>query len=603
MGPKQTHAATRAGSRSRNPDLDQLADQPIFTPEASSETQEQEPRTPPATDQPIPPPRTVVKGKNTIRSQPPAPGSPSRGAPTSGGDQDDDQEFFGFDGPTSGRLGDDYDGQYHDRPDPDHPTYAQKLEIERLRTERLKLQLELAKLKAAPTQPTNQPTNPTPTPTPTLASDLVVQRMSIYDPDSAIGKQITVFLRQAKLVSEPIQLTGSSNYTAWKESILSRTKAVKYHYILEEKETAPPTQTDGKILWECVNDWLYDLMWNSISPQAKLQIETPRDRIAYNLWLKIRTKFQHPIEKQQCHIYRKLVFLIPKKCNSVREYLHKFQDFRMQLAKLNYPVADWQLIDILYGNITKVHRDFLQLKIESKRTSNFEAVDLDIDTVINEIISRLPKEDKDQSASGGNQGLHATEDKNKNKDKDKDKKGQNQGQNQSSNRGRGSGRGGRGGQSNRGNHASQNTNQPRCSYCGGWNHIDPDDCHYKNPEKATQEWRDKHQSLIDYFRKKDAEKKQLVLANPTPAPNSGSIRGLLAIEDCESHKTCTALPNTHEEAPIWDTGAGIHMTPSRSALDDYAAASSSITVVDNSKCNVEGIGDFTLSNIGAKIEN
>jgi hypothetical protein len=220
--------------------------------------------------------------------------------------------------------------------------------------------------------------------------------MSIYDPDSAIGKQITIFLRQAKLVSEPIQLTGSSNYAAWKESILSRTKAVKCHYILEEKETAPPTQTDGKILWECVNDWLYDLMWNSISPQAKLQIETPRDRIAYNLWLEAGTKFQRPIEEQRRYIYRELIFLTPKKCNNLREYLHKFQDFRMQLAKLNYPLADWELTDILYGNITKVHRDFLQLKIESKRTSNFEAVDLDIDTVINEIISRLPKEDKDQ---------------------------------------------------------------------------------------------------------------------------------------------------------------------------------------------------------------
>ena len=27
-----------------------------------------------------------------------------------------------------------------------------------------------------------------------LASDRVVQRMAIYDPDSAIGKQITIFL-------------------------------------------------------------------------------------------------------------------------------------------------------------------------------------------------------------------------------------------------------------------------------------------------------------------------------------------------------------------------------------------------------------------------
>src|SRR5438034_11706523 len=107
-------------------------------------------------------------------------------------------------------------------------------------------------------------------------------------------------------------------------------------------------------------------MWNSISLQAKLQIETPSDRIAYNLWLEVGTKFQRPIEEQRRYIFRELIFLTPNKYKGVREYLHKFQNFRMQLAKLNYSVADWQLIDILYGNITKVHRDFLQLKIESK---------------------------------------------------------------------------------------------------------------------------------------------------------------------------------------------------------------------------------------------
>src|SRR5947199_343845 len=81
-----------------------------------------------------------------------------------------------------------------------------------------------------------------------LASDRVVQRMAIYDPDSAIGKQITIFLHQTKLVSDPIQLTGSSNYTSWKESILSQARTVKCHHILEKKEVAASTDTDGKIL-------------------------------------------------------------------------------------------------------------------------------------------------------------------------------------------------------------------------------------------------------------------------------------------------------------------------------------------------------------------
>ena len=55
-----------------------------------------------------------------------------------------------------------------------------------------------------------------------------------------------------------------------------------------------------------------------------------------------------------------------KDCKSVREYLHKFQDLQMQLAKLRHSILDWILVDILYDNITKIHRDFLQLKIEQQ---------------------------------------------------------------------------------------------------------------------------------------------------------------------------------------------------------------------------------------------
>ena len=72
--------------------------------------------------------------------------------------------------------------------------------------------------------------------------------MSIYNPNSAIGKQITIFLQQTKLVSESIQLTELFNYAAWKEFILLWIKAVKYYYILEEKKIASPTQTNSKIL-------------------------------------------------------------------------------------------------------------------------------------------------------------------------------------------------------------------------------------------------------------------------------------------------------------------------------------------------------------------
>jgi len=50
-------------------------------------------------------------------------------------------------------------------------------------------------------------------------------------------------------------------------------------------------------------------MWNLISPQAKLHIEAPTDRIAYNLWIQIGTKFQRPVEEQRRQLCRDLTYL------------------------------------------------------------------------------------------------------------------------------------------------------------------------------------------------------------------------------------------------------------------------------------------------------
>ena len=45
-----------------------------------------------------------------------------------------------------------------------------------------------------------------------LESDSVINRNVTYDPDSAIEKQITIFLCQVKLIVRSLQLLGSANY-------------------------------------------------------------------------------------------------------------------------------------------------------------------------------------------------------------------------------------------------------------------------------------------------------------------------------------------------------------------------------------------------------
>ena len=45
-----------------------------------------------------------------------------------------------------------------------------------------------------------------------LESDPVINRNVTYNPDSAIGKQITIFLCQIKLIARSLQLLDSANY-------------------------------------------------------------------------------------------------------------------------------------------------------------------------------------------------------------------------------------------------------------------------------------------------------------------------------------------------------------------------------------------------------
>src|SRR5204863_5333782 len=96
------------------------------------------------------------------------------------------------------------------------------------------------------------------------------------------------------------------------------------------------------------------------------------------------------------------------------------------------------------------------------------AVTLDIDTVIDEITTRLPKE---SDISGGNNRKAFRASENENEDKDR-KQGANQ----------------------------QTWRQ--CDYYGSYRHYSESDCWFKYPEKATPEWREEKHHLIEYYRDK-----------------------------------------------------------------------------------------------------
>jgi hypothetical protein len=124
-----------------------------------------------------------------------------------------------------------------------------QLELAKLRRETVEkeLQLEHLRRQATPNNTTSQTNDPT--------EDAIMKRIGAYNPDSTVGKQIKSFLQQAKLIVRPPQLAGSSNYTTWKESILSKIETPKCHFLLINKEDKPSSEAtaDRKLIWEQQN--------------------------------------------------------------------------------------------------------------------------------------------------------------------------------------------------------------------------------------------------------------------------------------------------------------------------------------------------------------
>jgi hypothetical protein len=94
-------------------------------------------------------------------------------------------------------------------------------------------------------------------------------------------------------------------------------------------------------------------------------------------------RLQHPIEEVQQQLFKDLMYLTSKKCAHDCKYFHKFQDLQMQLSKLNYFIADWQLVAILSNKVLKPYKKFIEHKIEEQHVSKNKVVELKINTVIN----------------------------------------------------------------------------------------------------------------------------------------------------------------------------------------------------------------------------
>ncbi|EEH08092.1 hypothetical protein HCBG_03381 [Histoplasma capsulatum G186AR] len=211
------------------------------------------------------------------------------------------------------------------------------------------------------------------------------------DGEAVVGKKIIAFLRLTKDVPYPHRLYGKNNYSSWRESILSIAETTGCSHIIDDGQKCSPFTDENTYLWDQQNDWLYDLIWNSLSSRAMESVTHPKRRSAYLLWNQLESTFRQPLEEERRSIFHSLYL---SHQTSDREYIKQFQEARRKLEKLGFPVPDWLLYDILYESVSSTSQNIIRTNFILKQEETPKSVPqtLDIDILIDELVACLPQE-------------------------------------------------------------------------------------------------------------------------------------------------------------------------------------------------------------------
>ncbi|EDN02337.1 predicted protein [Histoplasma mississippiense (nom. inval.)] len=211
-----------------------------------------------------------------------------------------------------------------------------------MRLEIARLQHEVQQMKASRGEPSASDEN--------ISADLAnyLQRKGRT---SAIVKILNEFRDQVRSIRKPVVLTGSGNYSMWKEEILLAARQSETDDILEEKQTGPDdnASTDMQRFWKERNVWLYNYIWSSVAPQAKSHFTVPKDSelSAYSLWSIIEDNFAERPAVLRTRLYKEMTSMTAKSKGSDRAFIERLIAIRTDYIRLGYKVEDFMFFDCL----------------------------------------------------------------------------------------------------------------------------------------------------------------------------------------------------------------------------------------------------------------
>ena len=390
--------------------------------------------------------------------------------------------------------------------------------------------------------------------------------------DEVIQKQVDRYEKKATLIlgQQSKVLLRSNNYKAWRESFIISAEAIQAREILDAEEKAPPTELTKQesAIWKAKYEILLRHLISTISTSVSENLQGLDRTDLFAIWNHYKARFGMSLAQERLlavKAFRDLTI----QGNNYGDALVSYRKLVMQLKSLNTTWEDFAH-DTFFLMLKDYKKAFVDMQLDdffADSRSSGKITNVDLEKLQEALLIRAnegEKSSKKEKENAPKANEASTQDFNtsgKKTEKVAKSKGRKEG-------------------------VKGSYTGPKCYYCNGIDHIESK-CRFKYPDTATEEFRNKWASRIQYLKQKHSagntdSERQTVPNQPSMVANSAIVM--------------SSMGNTSPTADWFlDTCASFHMCPNRDAFISYKPYTGTrIRVANETFAEPVGIGKIII---------
>ena len=389
--------------------------------------------------------------------------------------------------------------------------------------------------------------------------------------DEVIQKQVDRYEKKANLIlsQQSKVLLRSNNYRTWRESFLISAEAIQARQILDAEEKTPPTELTKQesAIWKAKYEILLRHLISTLSTSVSENLQGLDRTDIFAIWNHYKARFGMSLAQERLlavKAFRDLTI----QGNNYGDALVSYRKLVMQLKSLNTTWEDFAH-DTFFLMLKDYKKAFVDMQLDdffAESRNSGRITNLDLEKFQEALLIRAnegEKSSKKEKENTPKANEASTEDFNTDGKKTENAKS----------KGRKEG--------------VKGSSGSRCSYCN-WPGHSESKCRFKYPDIATEEFRNKQASRIQFLKQKHSDRNQS--REREVVPSQPSMVGNSAIAMC-------SMGNNKSTTADWflDTCASFHMCPSRDAFVSYKPhTGTKIKVANETFAETVGIGKIII---------